>query len=314
MKRILKSLVLLVTLILTMALLTGCQPYDRPELVTITPSQTAFLIPLVGKTSDQKSFMSENFLLEAKVASKEITIPHRWLQEGRMWWEGKWIATEQLIIVERKPETREWTKNKEDGTSSKDQGIIAESKESIGFMAQMNISAQIDEEDAVKFLYRYNNKPLAEVLDTEVRARIESNFVELCAGYELSDILINKSVIMNSVRTDVVAYFKDKGVTITVLGLKGEFSYLNADIQASIDVKFKSAQALVTQKNENERVLSKAKADSEAIKVQTETISYTLKQKELENQSAAIQRWDGKLPTYFGGGQEGTLFNLPLTK
>lgn len=310
MKKLVKIVLMSAFLLCTMFALTGCMPYDKPELVLITPSQTAFLIPLEGKTSDQKAFMSESFLETAKVATKEVTIPHRWLKEGRFPGDGRHIPTVQLIIVERKPETREWTKDTGSGTSSKDQGITAESKESIGFMAQMNISAQIDEVDAVKFLYRYNNKSLSDVLDTEVRARVESNFVEQCATYSLEDILLNKAKIMDNVRKDVTDYFKEKGISITVLGLKGEFSYLNADIQASIDAKFKSAQALITQKNENERIISKAKADSEAIKVQAETIASTLKQKELDNQAAAITKWDGKMPTYVGGNGS-NIFNIP---
>ena len=54
-----------------------------PELVTIEASQTAFLIPLIGDINDQGAFESEELLLEAKIATKEIQIPHRWVQLGR---------------------------------------------------------------------------------------------------------------------------------------------------------------------------------------------------------------------------------------
>ena len=72
---------------------TGCgfiKPFDKPELVTIEASQTAFLIPLVGDTTDQASFQSEELLSQAMVATKEVQIPHRWVKTGRMPGSGEW--------------------------------------------------------------------------------------------------------------------------------------------------------------------------------------------------------------------------------
>lgn len=292
--------------------LVACKPYDKPQLVTISPSQTAFLIPLVGNNKDnQGKFDSEAYLTSVKVASKQIQIPHRWLQEGRMDGDGKWIPTANLIIVERKPETREWTESNGTGTSSKNEGINAESKESIGFMARMNCSAQINETDAVRFLYRYNNKPLAEIIDTEIRARIESDFVEACAKYNLDQVLLNKQTIMAGVRSDVIPYFAERGITITVIGMKGEFTYLNKEIQASIDQKFKTAQDAIAQKNINDKVIAKAQADAKAIAIQAQSLEKQLQLKALENQAAAIAKWDGKMPLY-GGGTGGTIFSIPV--
>lgn len=81
-----KLLILTLTLIMLCTCLTGCvRPYDKPEFVTIEPHQTAFLIPLIGDTTSQASFESEEMLMQAKVAAKEIQIPHRWVQTGRIW-------------------------------------------------------------------------------------------------------------------------------------------------------------------------------------------------------------------------------------
>ncbi|MDP4181173.1 MAG: SPFH domain-containing protein [Bacillota bacterium] len=313
MKKVITAVVALIVLVVVIIVaVSGCRPYDKPEIVTVESSQTAFLIPLDGKTSDQKEFMSEAFLQNAKVATKQIQIPHRWLQEGRVPSNGRYIPTMRLVIVERKPETREWTESPTTGTSTKNEGIIAESKESIGFMARMNCSAQIDESDAVRFLYRYNNKPLSEIMDSEIRARIESTFVEQCSKLTLDDILLKKDEIMKNVRDNTIQYFRDRGITITVIGLKGELSYLNAEIQKAIDEKFKSAQALVTQKNENERNVSKAKADAEAVKIQAETIQQQIKLKELDVTQKAIEKWNGQMPQYITGNGGGTIFNIPI--
>ena len=61
-KRITLSVLLFVVIL---ALASCVRPYDKPEFVTIEPSQTAFLIPLVGDTETQASFESEELLARA---------------------------------------------------------------------------------------------------------------------------------------------------------------------------------------------------------------------------------------------------------
>lgn len=288
-----KLIVLVLTVIMCLTLFTGCRkPYDKPEFVTIEPHQTAFLIPLIGDTTNQASFESEEMLMQAKVSTKEIEIPHRWVQTGRQYWKGEYRDTMALIIVDRSPVTREWSSTDGVGTSTANQAIYAESSESIGFSAGMNCSAQIySEEDAVKFLYCYNNKPLSEIMDSEIRARVESKFVEECASRTLNDILTQKEEIMKSVRDDVTTYFAERGITITVLGMKDGLEYDDATIQKSINDKFSSEMKLTTQKNENERIISEAEALAEANRIISASLTEeVLKQKYYE-------KWDGKLPS-----------------
>lgn len=290
-----KIAIVLIFAIMT-ALCTGCvRPYDKPEFVTIEPSQTAFLIPLVGDTEKQASFESEELLSNAKVAMKEVQIPHRWVQTGRWDWVGEWRPTAVLVVVDRKPETREWCSTTDIGTSSNNQAIYAESSESIGFSVGMNCSAQIyTEDDAVKFLYSYNNKTLAEIMDTEIRARVESDFVEQCAKRTLNEILVQKEEIMTAVRNDVESYFAEKGITITVLGMKDGLEYDDPDIQRSINEKFSSEQKLITQENENKRIISEAEAVAKANKILSDSITdEVLRQK-------YIEKWNGELPNYVG--------------
>ena len=284
---------------------TGCgfiKPFDKPELVTIEASQTAFLIPLVGDTTDQASFQSEELLSQAMVATKEIQIPHRWVKTGRMNGSGEWRPSAKLIIVERTPVTREWNESKNDGTSAKNQAIYAESKESIGFSVGMNCSAQIyTEDDAVKFLYSYNNKSLKNIMDTEIRARVESKFVEECAKYSLNDILAKKETIMNDVREDVTSYFEEKGITITVLGMKDGIEYDDTTIQEAINEKFSSEQKLVTQENNNKVTISKAEAEAKAKIMNAEAeakankkVAESLTKELIEKQK--IEKWKGDVP------------------
>lgn len=295
---------------------SGCgmiRPFDKPELVTIEASQTAFLVDLVGKNAEQAVFSSEQALAKAKISAKEVQIPHRWVKTGRMTGTGEWRPSAKLIIVDRTPVTREWNASKNEGTSVKNQAIYAESKESIGFSAGMNCSAQIyTEDDAVKFLFSYNNKTLDEIMDTEIRARVESDFVEQCANKTLNYLLENKEEIMTNVRNDVDKYFSDKGITITVLGMKDGFEYDDPEIQKAINEKFSSEQKLVSEANNNKAVIAKAKADAEAKQIEAEaeakankTISDSLTDKLLKQQY--YEKWNGSNATTVVNGDSSVI-------
>lgn len=301
-----KIIAMLLTLVICCTMFTGCvKPYDKPEFVTIEPHQTAFLIPLIGDTGNQASFESEAMLREAKVAAKEIQIPHRWVQTGRFHWRGEYRDTMTLIVVDRSPVTREWSSSKDVGTSAVNQAIYAESSESIGFSAGMNCSAQIySEDDAAKFLYCYNNKPLSEIMDTEIRARVESKFVEECASRTLNDILIEKEEIMFTVRNDVTTYFAERGITITVLGMKDGLEYDDPSIQSSINDKFSSEMKLTTQENENQRIISEAEAKAEANRILSESLTNEVLKQQM------YEKWNGELPKVTGGDTMIGLDNL----
>jgi hypothetical protein len=317
MKNFKKFLALTTLAILICVCFTGCvRPYDTPEFITIEPHQTAFLIPLVGDTDNQASFESEELLLNAKVSTKEIQIPHRWVQTGRWDWVGEYRASMTLIVVDRSPVTREWSSTEDVGTSTINQAIYAESAESIGFSAGMNCSAQIySEKDAVKFLYCYNNKPLSEIMDTEIRARVESKFVEECASRTLNEILVEKEAIMTAVREDVITYFDARGITITVLGMKDGLEYDDPSIQKSINEKFSSEMKLTTQENENKRIISEAEAKAQAIilAAEAEAKANELLSNSLTNEilnKMYYEAWDGKLPTYYLGGEADLLVGI----
>lgn len=316
MKSIKKFTVLSFMMMLMMLCMTGCRrPYDVPELVTIEASQTAFLIPLTGDTTDQASFASEELLEQAKVATKEIQIPHRWVQTGRRDWNGEWRASAKLIIVERKPVTREWVSTT-DANSSNNKAIFGESLDGIGVYVGMNCSAQIDEANATKFLYRYNNTPLETVIDNDIRAMVEDEFNKAVGKYNIADLQANKANIMNEVVTNVKAHFAEYGVTITVLGMKEGISYENPSIQSAIDEKFSSEQLLTTQQNLNEVAIAKAQAEAEAAKIKAQAEAEVLKiaaeaEAEANRKIAAsltkelidkikYEKWDGSLPQVQG--------------
>lgn len=302
-----KIVALVLMLVVVCCGLVGCvKPYDTPEFITIEASQTAFLIPLVGNTSNQAAFESEELLLETKVATKEIQIPHRWVQTGRRDWEGEYRASAVLIVVERKPVSRSWESEDSAATSS-NKAIFGETSDNIGIYVGMNCTAMIEEKDAAKFLYRYNNTPLETIIDTDIKKMVEDRFNVETAKYTSTDLGAKKGEIMEAVKTYVVNYFKEYGITITVLGLKEGISFENPAIQTAIDKKFESEQKLVIQQNENEANIAKAEAEAQAIILKAEAEAAANK-KLSESLTGTIlekmyyDKWNGVLPTVYGAG------------
>lgn len=300
-----KLIALMLIVIMVCSMFTGCRkPYDKPEFVTIEASQTAFLIPLVGDTTTQSAFESEELLAEAKVATKEIQIPHRWVQMGRRHWYGEWKPSATLIIVERKPVSRSWESG-DSAAASSNRAIFGETADQIGIYVGMNCTAMIEEKDAAKFLYRYNNTPLESVIDTDIKKLVEDRFNIETAKYTSTELGAKKGEIMEAVKNYVIPYFKEYGITITVLGMKEGVSYENDKIQKAIDEKFASEQELVIQQNKNEAAIAKAEAEAKAKIMDAEAqakanalLSESLTPELLEKMY--YEKWDGKLPTIYG--------------
>lgn len=339
--RVLKIAPVIVGLLCAVSM-TGCmKPYDKPEFVEVDTSETGFLIPLEGDSAQQEKFQSEEYLIQRKVATKRVQITHRWIQEGRFPTDGRWIPTVRLVKVNRSPVTRTWTtpQNTTVGsiTARSDQAIWIESGDSVGFSMGFACTAFISEADAARFLYWYPSGSLSDVMDHEVRGRIQQVAAEVAAKYPLDQLRTRKQEIADAVKNDVTNFFANRGVTVTTIGMFGGMTYENPEIQRSIDGTFIAQQLKVVaeakfeaQKKENERIeleadgvaekvrreamgqadarKSAAAAEAESIREVNRALNEAAQNpllyqlKALDVEKARIEKWDGKYPTYFMGG------------
>ena len=348
-------------IVATTALLftSGCiKSYDKPEHVEIDTSETGFLIPLEGDGTQQAKFQSEDYLKQRKVAAKRVQITHRWSQEGRLSTDGRWISTVRLVKVNRSPITREWmstaTTNAEGNRrpTHNDQAIWIESGDSVGFSMGFTCTSYISEDDAAKFLYWYPSGSLQDVMDREVRARIQQVAAEVAAKYPLDTLRSKKQEISDAVKVDLTNFFATRGITITTVGMFGGMTYENPAIQKSIDDTFIAQQLKVVseakfeaQKKENERIeleatavaekarreaqgqadarLAGAKAEAEAIRLintaaqESQNNPLLLQLKSLEVEKARVEKWDGRYPQWWMagngiGGGPNLQFQVPL--
>ena len=337
--------------------LTGCiRQYDRPEYVEIDTSETGFLIPLEGDTAEQVKFQSEDYLKQHKVATKRVQISHRWSQEGRLPTDGRWIPTVRLVKVNRMPVTREWVTTGTTVSSGAilrgDKAIWIESADSVGFSMGFTCTAFIPEEDAPKFLYWYPSGSLADVMDKEVRARIQQAAGEVAAKYPLDNLRSRKQEISDAVKQTVTSFFAARGLTITTVGMFGGMTYENPAIQKAIDDTFIAQQLKVVaeakfeaQKKENERLELEAEGfaekarreaqgqadarkaaaagEAEAIRVinqaalKAQENPLLLQLKGLEVEKARIEKWDGRYPQMWwgasGNGGPNLMLQMPVS-
>lgn len=337
---------------------TGCvKSYDRPEYVEIDTSETGFLIPLEGDNTQQAKFQSEEYLKQRKVAAKRVQITHRWSQEGRLTGDGRWIPTVRLVKVNRSPVTREWISPERSDAAGNlrptesDKAIWIESADSVGFSMGFTCTAFISEDDAAKFLYWYPTGSLADVMDHEVRARIQEVSAEVAAKYALDVLRSKKQEISDAVKHDLTNFFAARGITITTVGMFGGMTYENPAIQKSIDETFIAQQLKVVaeakfeaQQRENDRVeleanavaekarreaqgqadarMTAAKAEAGAIReinkaaLEAQNNPLLLQLRTLDVEKARVEKWDGRFPQWWMGGNGANgpnlLFQAPL--
>ena len=219
-------------------LVASCRPYHEEIYVDIQPNETAFLIPLEEGTEDgQAKFKSAEYLESKKVAAKRVYTPTIWHQTGHVRIRGEWIPTVKVVVVDRAPETREWTGEAEDGDKTK-QDIDVESKESIGFGIGITCTASVPEELASTFLYWYSGKTLAHVMDNNVRSYIQDILTREFGRRELSECQSERKAIFELMDSTTYNFFIERGIRIDNLGAAGEFHYLNPEIQTAINLEF----------------------------------------------------------------------------
>jgi len=334
-------------LVLVALTMTGCwRPFEPVQLETINPNEEAFLLPLTGEVSSQTSTNNEEYLRSNLVYTKQVKLPQQWVQHGyeTLGPNGSWKPAAILVKVDKSPVTREWTADPNSGTSNKNEAIWVMTADQVEFSTGWTCTARIaSRDDAVKFLHNYPNGSLQTVMDTEVRAKLQATF-----GLEVTDLpmeTLRKQATPHIVQTtgDVTKFFKERGITITNLGITGGFVYkdktimdtmvkvFNAEQDKAIasaafqaqEMKNKTIESAATGKGK--AILTERQAEADGIKLVADAKAYemekaktdadiylTLKKIELEKEK--LTKWDGRFPMYFMGGsgsQPDLLLQMP---
>jgi hypothetical protein len=247
------------------------------------------------------------------------------------------------------------TAGRDSGTRNKDEAIWVESADSVGFSSGISITARIlSNDDAVKFLYNYpagkvekvalrnghkddyevKRVSLEDVIDSEVRARVQKVFAEQAARYKMDELRSKKNEIMKAVEEDVLPFFQSRGITVTTIAMFGGMHYENPEIQKAIDKVFQAQQdkavaqaeaeaakerkeaMKMTGEGEAQKKQEIAKGEAEAVKTVAEAKAFELEKvmanpqaylalKQLEVQTKAMEVWDGRYPVFLMSAAEG---------
>lgn len=151
----------------------------------------------------------------------------------------------------------------------------------------------------------------------EIDPQVQEAFKAVSAQYTAQELITRRAEVKGAVLKNLQDRLEKNGryniqdIAITNFTFSKEF---NAAIEAVQIANQKIAQArqeLETTKVQADKDIAAAKGAAEAQRLQLQTLTPELLRKmELENQSKAIEKWNGIQPTTVAGGN-GLLFNIP---
>lgn len=276
--------VLFLTSLVVLALM-GCAPRATTEsektsiadVVDIKPNQTVFVIPTIaGSKEEQARFESIDYLESKKVASKRVI-----LDKDNVG--GKYLPKTYVILVDRTPVARQWTKESTTGTNASNEALCGESSESIEVCFQISMAAAVEETNTATYLYYfpttklqdaqvngvYKATDLDQIVDNQVRQYLTQKIGDSCATRTLRDIIKDKAEIVRGAETAAKKYFKDQGITLAYVGLGGQLM-IDQEIQTVINRLFVAEQEREIAKAQATRTIIDAEAAKRALELKGE--------------------------------------------
>lgn len=135
--------------------------------------------------------------------------------------------------------------------------------------------------------------------DKVITPAINEVFKAAAAKYTASELISKRSELKSETQKIIETRLEKYGVAVN------ELSIINFEFSANFSRAIEEKQVAQQNAERAKFNLEAAKTDAEAQRAQSETLSQEYLQKQ------AIEKWDGKMPTYMGGG---SVFNIPLTK
>ncbi|HSI20215.1 MAG TPA: prohibitin family protein [Verrucomicrobiae bacterium] len=135
--------------------------------------------------------------------------------------------------------------------------------------------------------------------DKVIAPAIQEAFKATTASYTASDLLTKRTEVKEASKKILEERLGKRGIVVD------DMSIVNFDFSAEFN---KAIEAKQVAQQEAERAfykLEQAKKEAEAQAVQKESLTAEILQKQ------AIEKWDGHMPQYVGGG---AVFNIPLAQ
>lgn len=139
----------------------------------------------------------------------------------------------------------------------------------------------------------------ADYKDKLISPALSETFKGASSKYNAGELITERASLKADVNKDLKSRLEKYGIVVEDVSITN-FKFSDSFSKAIEDKQVAQQNAERAKFN-----LEAAKTDAEAQKAQSETLSAEYLQKQ------AIDKWDGKMPQYVGGG---SVFNIPLTR
>ena len=149
-----------------------------------------------------------------------------------------------------------------------------------------------------------------------VEPAIQSVMKDSVANFTAEELITKKSEVAQFALNKLTEKFQNSGITLTGidildLSFSEEFDTAVEQKQIVEQETQKAQYELEKAKVENEKKIENAQADAEVMAAQNAQITDNyLRLKEIENQKAMIDRWNGQMPTTMTGSDVSSIFNV----
>ena len=207
---------------------------------------------------------------------------------------------EKIVLMDCRTQKTEYTME----ASSKDLQKISNFKIAINY----NITS-----DTANKLYRSVGVDYKSII---VEPAIQEAMKATVANYTAEELITKRNEVSEFALDKLSPKLQENGITLTSLNIldlsfSEEFDTAVEQKQIVEQETQKAQYELEKAKVENQKKIENAQADAEVMAAQNAQITDNyLRLKEIENQKAMIEKWNGQLPTTMTGSDVSSIFNV----
>ena len=207
---------------------------------------------------------------------------------------------EKIVKIDCRTQKVEYTME----ASSKDLQKISNFKVAVNYSVVKNTANQLYKDVGVDYKTIIVEPAIQEALKSTI------------ANYTAEELITRRDEVSAFALEALFNKLQDTGIQLTSLNIldlsfSPEFDQAVEQKQIVEQETQKAQYELEKAKVENEKKIENAKADAEVMATQNSQITENyLRLKEIENQKAMIEKWNGQLPTTVTGSDVSSIFNL----
>lgn len=226
-------------------------------------------------------------------------------------------------------QTVKWTRDPNEGHPVNEE-ITFTNKDSMVVSADISLSYSLQEEKVPSFYVKFMTSSLDIFTHGFLRNVARDCFNEHAGKYGIDQIMGDNAEFLKITRSCVQDQVAPYGVRIEQFGFIGAPRPPLSVIEA-INMKAQAQQIALQKQMELQQVqadaakivaeadgaakaqISRANGEAEANRIRNSSINEnTLKMRALDNQTAAINRWNGQMPSVLNGGEKGSSFLMEI--